>query len=125
MKLFSSLIISALLLLAIGACEKIVEPDLETATPRLVVDARVNLFKNQPSNYQQVKLSLSKPFYQAQVDAATGAQVSVSDGSGNTFAYTESGNSGVYEQQNFTPTIGETYTLIIDYGVKVIRLKNC
>jgi|GEM_PF-643388 len=98
------------------ACEEVVTPDLETASPRLVIDARVNLFKTGVTDYQSVKLSLTKPFYQENDLAASNATVVISDASSNQFTFTESStNPGLYEHFSFTPVLNETYTLAISY----------
>ncbi len=106
-----------IVMVCLPGCQKIVEPGLETGPERLVIDARINLFKGEPSNYQFVKLERSTAFYQENKPPATGAVVTVTDDLGNTFNYQNSNTEpGLYEHMSFTPEIGRTYTLRIEYN---------
>ena len=45
------------------SCEDVIDVDLKTAEPRLVIDASLNWVKGSQGNSQIIKLSLTAPFY--------------------------------------------------------------
>ncbi len=106
--------INALLLL-ICSCEDVIEVDLDTEAPRLVIDASINWFKDTIGNEQEIKLSLSAPFFDENIPPANNAEVSITDGTNN-YVFIEEGTSGVYKNTTFNPIIGQDYTLNITYN---------
>jgi hypothetical protein len=104
----------ALILLAFS-CEDVINVDLNQAPPKLVIDASINWFKDTPGNDQNIKLSLSAPYFDTMIPPANGAQVYITDNSNNIFDFIESENTGVYSNSTFIPVINETYTLTILY----------
>ena len=98
------------------SCEDVIDIDLETAEPRLVIDASLNWLKDTDGRFQFIKLTLSAPFFDDDIPPATGAQVIVTDSENNTFNFIEEGNSGVYTNNSFMPSIGRTYYLNILYN---------
>lgn len=109
--------IVTLLLFFVGFtnCEDVIAVDLNTAEPRLVIDASINWFKNTAGNEQSIKLSLTAPFFDESVLPANNAIVVVTDSNNNSFNFIEDGQTGVYRNNNFTPIIDEAYTLTIVY----------
>jgi hypothetical protein len=97
-------------------CEDVIDVDLNEAEPRLVIEASINWFKNTSGNEQSIKLSLSAPFFDNEVPAATGATVKITDTNNNTFNFVENGSTGIYLNTNFTPIIDQTYNLEILYN---------
>lgn len=97
-------------------CEDVVDVDLNTAEPRLVIDASINWFKNTSGNEQSIRLSLTAPFFDESVPPANNAVVVVTDSNNNSFNFIEDGQSGVYRNNNFIPVIDESYTLTIVYN---------
>ena len=85
-----------LLIVFTTSCEDVIDVNLNTAEPKLVIDASINWFKGTIGNEQQIKLSLTAPYFNTSVPPANGAIVSVSDSNSNTFNFIEEGNSGVY-----------------------------
>jgi hypothetical protein len=98
------------------SCEDVIDIDLDTAEPRLVIDASLNWLKDTDGRFQFIKLTLSAPFFDDDIPPATGAQVIVTDSENNTFNFIEEGNSGVYTNNSFMPSIGRTYYLNILYN---------
>ena len=96
-------------------CEDVIDVDLNTAPPRLVIDASINWFKNTSGNEQSIRLSLTAPFFDDSVPPANGAIVQVSDSNNTIFNFIEEGTTGIYRNNNFTPVIDETYTLTVVY----------
>ncbi|MFD2543829.1 DUF4249 domain-containing protein [Lacinutrix gracilariae] len=101
------------------SCEDVVDIDLPTSEPKLVIDASINWFKNTPGNEQSIKLSLSAPFYDNEVPPANNAQVIITDTNNNTFEFIEDGDSGIYQNNNFIPEINGAYLLTINYKGEV------
>ncbi|MDX1774828.1 uncharacterized protein DUF4249 [Oceanihabitans sediminis] len=97
------------------SCEDVVELDLPTTEPKLVIDASINWFKGTSGNEQAIKLSLSAPYYTNHVTPANNADVIITDSNNNTYFFIEDENTGIYQNNNFTPIINETYTLNISY----------
>lgn len=104
------------LLLLVFNCEEVVDIDLPTTEPKLVIDASLNWFDGTAGNEQEIKLTLSAPFFDAEVPAANNAIVTVTDQNNNTFVFTEQNNSGIYKTTNFIPEINQEYTLTIQYN---------
>lgn len=98
------------------SCEEVINVDLDTAEPRLVIDASLHWDKGTTGNNQTIKLSLTAPYFDDVIPPATGANVTVTDSNNNIFLFTEEDNSGIYNTQNFIPDLGETYTLNIIYN---------
>ncbi len=78
------------------SCEDVIEVDLNEGQQRLVIDASINWFKNTSGNEQSIKLSLTAPFFNEDIEPANNAIVSISDTDGNTFNFLEDGSSGIY-----------------------------
>ncbi len=97
------------------SCEDVIEVDLNTAPPKLVIDASLNWFKNTPGNEQEIKLTLTAPYFEDAVDPATGAQVVVTKNGNDTFVFSEIDASGIYTTNSFIPEINATYDLTITY----------
>ena len=109
------------LLVSFFSCEEQIDIDLNTAQPRLVIDASINWFKNTEGNQQAIKLSLTAPFFDDDTPPANGAIVTIEDAEGNLFDFEEDANSGIYETQNFIPEIDEVYQLTIEYQGQTYR----
>ncbi len=107
------------LLVSFSSCEDVIEVELETAEPRLVIDAPLNWFKETIGDSQFIKLSLTAPFFSNDILPATGATVTITDSNNNTFNFTEIENSGVYRTDSFIPEINGHYNLTILYNNEV------
>lgn len=97
------------------SCEDVIDLDLPTADPKLVIDASINWFKGTTGNEQSIRLSLTAPYFENEIPPATGADVRVIKSSGEVFIFVEDGNSGIYTNNNFITEINETYQLEIIY----------
>ena len=105
--------------LSFTACEEVVDLDLNTAEPRLVIDASLTWFKGTDGKNQSIKLSLSAPFYATEVPPANNAVVQVKDTHNNTFTFVEDGDTGVYENDGFIAELNGEYTISITYNDEV------
>ena len=104
-----------LLIVLCFSCEDQIDVDLNNATPRLVIDASINWIKGTTGNQQDIKLTLSAPYFNNSVPPANNALVEITDSSNNAFVFIEDNDTGIYQNSTFTPIINETYTLNIVY----------
>lgn len=108
------LIIFNIILIILSSCEDKIDVDLDTAQPRLVVEASINWYKNiDDGSYQTIKLSKTTSYFNNVIPPVSGAQVSISDEDGNEFIFTESALQGIYETENFVPQTDKEYYLSI------------
>lgn len=104
------------LLLALVSCEDIIDVNLNDAPPKLVIDASIDWFKGTEGKNQEIKLTLSAPFFDNEVPPANGAQVEITNSENIKFIFLEDNQTGIYRCNNFIPKIEETYTLTINYN---------
>lgn len=106
-----------ILIITIGlfltSCEEVITVDLDTAPPRLVVDASIDWVKNTTGNEQKIKLSTTTGYYSPTFPTVSGATISVSNSASTVFNFIENTGTGEYICTNFQPVIGDTYTLTI------------
>lgn len=100
-------------------CEDVIEVDLNEAEPRLVIEASINWLKNTSGNEQEIKLTLSAPFFDGEVPPANGAIINITDSNNNVFDFIELENSGIYKNSIFIPVINESYNLSVIYEGEV------
>ncbi len=105
----SAIIFSILL----TGCEEVVDVDLDTAAPRLVVDASINWEQGTDGAQQKIKLTTTTSYYSATVPAVTGATVFVKNSNNTIFDFIEVPSTGEYVCSNFVPQLNETYTLTV------------
>ena len=112
------LLLTALLFIT---CEDVVNVGLDSSEPRLVVEASINWRKENNGDWQVIRLTTSTDYYDAETPVATGATIYITNSRQNQFDFYElpGENAGVYLCENFIPTVGETYTLIIRYKNEV------
>jgi len=97
------------------SCTKVVNIDLNSASPNIVVDAELN---DQPGPYT-VNLTQTVNFSDNNIfPAVTGASVIISDNAGNSETLTETGN-GNYVASHLLGVSGRTYNLFINSKGKV------
>lgn len=102
-------------LLVFFNCEDVIQVDLETAEPKLVIDGTLGWIKGTSGNRQEIKLTLTAPFFDTTIPPATGATVTVTDQNNNTFNFIERDSSGVYRNNDFIPKLNGEYTLNVTY----------
>ena len=96
----------------ITSCEDVIKADLNTAAPKLVVDASLQWQKGTSGNLQRVKLTTTTGFYDTTIPTVSGALVIVTNNDNVTFNFNEEvPNSGIYICSNFVPEIDKTYVL--------------
>ncbi len=97
-------------------CEKVVDVDLDTAPPKLVVDASIQWIKGTSGNEQKIKLTTTAPYYNTNVPVVSGATVFITNSANVVFNFIEIPNTGEYLCTDFQPVINETYTLTVVYN---------
>ncbi len=98
------------------SCEDVIEVDLNSSEPRLVIDASLNWVKGSQGNNQYIKLTQSAPFFDDSIPPANGAEVIVTDLNNHTFNFIEEENTGIYINTSFIPVINDVYNLTIIYN---------
>ncbi len=95
----------ALILLAIilfSSCDKVINPNLESAPPVLVIEA----WLNDKSEKQIIQLTQTQPYFDTSTPiGVSGATVVVTDDLNNVYTFADEGsNSGTYQ---WTPPVGQ------------------
>lgn len=100
--------------LFLTSCEEVIEVDLDTAPPKLVIDASIDWVKNTAGNEQKITLSTTTGYYDEEFPTVSGANITVTNSAKKAFTFAEKSGTGEYVCNNFEPIIGETYTLTIN-----------
>lgn len=113
----TKLLFFVIALLAISACEKVIEVDLNDQPPRLVIEGNIEAKLDAPdSSVQKIFLRTSANYFlNARTPVVNTATVKVlTEGQEISFAYNPQDSS--YTATNFTARVGATYTLQIDFN---------
>lgn len=104
------------LALALTACERVVDVDLDEGPRRLVVEARLERILGNVNGQQSIRLSTTGPYFSnAAPPAARGAVVVVTDDQGRRYPFVESSTPGVYRTSDLIIERGRRYALAIDF----------
>ena len=108
----SVLILIILIAWGFASCTDVIEVEVPTAPPRLVIEASIDWEKGTMGNFQQIRLSTTTPFFENLEDSpVTGALVKITnDDDGTEFLFRDQ-NNGFYVTASFVPKIGQSYTL--------------
>jgi hypothetical protein len=104
---------SVVLLPLFVSCEDVVDVDLDTSDPRLVIDAGIEWRKGTDGSQQSIRLSTTNGFYEPEVPPVLGAQVFVTNADGRVFNFGEITGTGEYRCTNFVPVINGDYELTV------------
>jgi hypothetical protein len=102
MKIYQ-LTLVVLITLFLSSCEDVIQVDLDTATPRLVIEASIQWQKGTTGNDQKVKLTTTTGFYSQTIPTVSGATVFITNSSNVVFDFIETPNSGEYLCSSFVP----------------------
>jgi len=97
-------------------CEEVVDIDLDTAPPKLVIEAAINWEKGTPGAQQTIKLTTTAGYFEGKVPTVSGATIFVKNSAGKQFNFVEVPTTGRYVCNNFEPVIDQTYTLTVING---------
>lgn len=102
--------------LLITSCEDKVNIPLDTASPKLVIEANILWQKGTSGNNQTIKLTTTTDYYSNITPTVSGATVYIQDISSATsviFTFIETPNTGEYICNSFIPIINHDYLLTI------------
>ena len=100
--------------LAFTGCEDVIEVDLDTAEPRLVIDASIEWIKGTDGSNQTIRLTTTTGYYEPEIPVVSGATIFVTNNtSGAVFTFNEAPNTGNYVCTDFIPVINDEYSLTV------------
>ena len=109
-----TLILVLFITLGLVSCEEVINVDLDTAAPRLVIDASLKWEKGTDGSTQKIKLTTTTGYFDQTIPAVSNATVFVTNSSEQQFDFMEMlPGSGDYICTNFIPTLNENYTLTV------------
>lgn len=109
-----SLLLAIFFSLSFLACEDTISLDLDTAEPKLVIEAMLKLFED-GSKDLSIRITETAPFLSEEIPRITDAQVRIIDDLGTVFNYIHV-QSGLYlPTDDFTPQPNRTYRLEVLY----------
>jgi len=109
-------IIALFAILLLISCEDKVNVALDTANPKLVIDANILWQKGTDGSTQKIKLTTTTDYYSNVIPTVSGAIVYVTNSTNTVFTFIETPNTGEYVCTNFVPVINENYTLTVQYA---------
>ncbi len=107
------LIIVFFLSLFLTSCEEVVNVDLETAPPKLVIEAAINWEKGTKGNNQTIKLTTTTGYFDNTIPTVSNAIIYIENSKKDRFNFIEIKKTGQYICTTFTPVIDEEYTLTV------------
>ncbi|WP_202701953.1 DUF4249 domain-containing protein [Flavobacterium sp. UGB4466] len=97
-------------------CEEVVDVNLDTAPPKLVIEAAINWQKGTTGKQQTIKLTTTTGYFQNVIPTVSGATVFITNSQNIKFNFSEVPKTGRYVCSNFIPVIDEIYTLTVISG---------
>jgi len=101
--------------LIVCSCEDVIDIEVPTSEPRLVIEASIDWKKGTSGNNQTVKLSLSTPYFDTSPSPVSGATVELTNTSTGSTYFFEDQNDGRYTVSNFIPLMNNEYKLEVVY----------
>lgn len=99
--------------LFLNSCQDVVPIALNTAPPKLVIEASINWKKGTDGNQQKIKLTTTTDYFGTEIPTVSGATIFIKNSANTTFQFTESATKGEYTCNNFIPVINQSYTLTV------------
>lgn len=96
-----------------SSCEEVVDVDLDTAPPKLVIEAAINWEKETTGAQQVIKLTTTTGYFENVIPTVSGATVYIKNSTNQQFNFSEITKTGKYICTNFKPVVNETYTLTV------------
>ncbi|KLT70115.1 DUF4249 domain-containing protein [Flavobacterium sp. ABG] len=112
----ASFLIVLFISLFFTSCEEVVDVELDTAPPKLVIEAAITWQKGTSGNQQIIKLTTTTGYFQNVIPTVSGAVVSIKNSKNEQFNFIESPKKGQYVCTTFKPEIEENYTLTVVSG---------
>ncbi|WP_029268659.1 DUF4249 domain-containing protein [Flavobacterium sp. KJJ] len=95
------------------SCEEVVDVDLDTAPPKLVIEAAINWQKGTNGRQQTIKLTTTTGYFENVIPTVSGATVYIKNSQNQQFNFIEVPKTGRYVCTNFMPVINEKYSLTV------------
>lgn len=95
------------------SCEEVVDVDLDTTAPKLVIEADINWEKGTPGTQQFIDLTTTTGYFEEEIPVVSGATIFIKNSANQQFNFTEILKTGRYVCNNFKPVIDELYTLTV------------
>lgn len=111
--IIKTILITFLTSLFLTSCEEVIDVDLETGAPKLVIDASLKWQKGTSGNEQIIILTKTTGYYEQEVPVVSGAIVFVTNAVGDVFNFTEIPNTGKYSCSDFLPILNQNYELTV------------
>ena len=111
-KITAFIILLILIITTFLSCEDVINVDLDTSNPRLVIEASILWKKGTNGNEQKIKLSTTSDYYSNTTPSVSGGTIYITDSS-NTYNFIENPGTGEYVCGNFNPVLEENYFLTI------------
>jgi hypothetical protein len=107
-------ILAIIIAVLVSSCEDVVQVDLDTAAPRLVINGSIEWLKGTAGNEQKIRLTTTTGYYSNTIPTVSGAVVLVTNSDNVTFNFAEEvPNSGIYLCHDFVPEMDKTYVLTV------------
>ena len=119
LKIVTLFLLTTTISFSLFSCEDVVDIDLTTAAPRLVIDASIKWQKGTLGNVQTIKLTTTTGFYSTTIPTVSGATIFIIDGNGIQYDFNEIPGTGEYVCTNFNPEIRQSYTLTVIYDSQI------
>ena len=104
--------LALLLLVFFTACTDVIDVEVPSEEPRLVIEASINWEKGTSGINQTIYLSKSTPFFETNGNVpVSGASVVITNTSDGSFFEFNDQNDGSYTTSNFMPVLNDNYTL--------------
>lgn len=108
-----NILILFILTLFLNSCEEVVDVDLDTAAPKLVIEAAINWEKGSSGSEQIIKLTTTAGYFEDKIPTVSNATVYITNSSNLQFNFVEVPDTGRYVCSNFVPVMDEQYTLTV------------
>ena len=109
----TTLFFVVLIAILLNSCEDVIQVDLNTAPPKLVIEAAINWLKGSAGNEQKIKLSTTTDYYNKTIPKVSGATVFIKNSANVQFNFIEKPKTGEYICTTFVPKMNETYELTV------------
>ena len=107
------------------SCEDVIDVNLNTAAPKLVIDASIKWQKGTLGDEQTIKLSTTTGYFENVIPTVSGAIVYITDSNSIQYDFNEDIGTGNYICTNFSPVLNETYVLtVIHDGQTYLATEN-
>lgn len=124
MKNLAHYITILIIALTFTSCEDVIDVDLNTAAPKLVIDASIKWQKGTSGNQQKIKLTTTTGYFSTTIPIVSNAIVYVTNSANVVFNFIETPATGEYICSDFVPIINENYTLTVIVGANTYTSTN-